>query len=203
MADNAPILVIVPPRTAAKREVEEDWGPVGGPSTLAPGHPQLLEGVSRAAGCCARVFFDREATSVPPDSGRTSPQPPARGRSGRYFRSVFDQPQGVSTKPLILWRSLGDSNPCFRRERARLTLFDCARRTRSNIFSTSRLACASFCASRARSTTFVLGPCWESKKDSSRSRPQDWPWRSRRVPSRCLPRVHPPAQFPRACERRP
>jgi hypothetical protein len=34
-----------------------------------------------------------------------------------------------------------------------------ARRTRSSTSSTSRLACASFGASRARSTTFVLGPC--------------------------------------------
>src|SRR6266545_2674763 len=37
MADNAPILVIVPPRTAAKREAEEDWGPVGGPAMGAQG----------------------------------------------------------------------------------------------------------------------------------------------------------------------
>jgi hypothetical protein len=29
--------------------------------------------------------------------------------------------------------------------------------------STARLACASFCALRARSTTFVLGPCCGSK----------------------------------------
>ncbi len=57
MADNAPILVIVPPRTAAKQKAEEDWGPVGRPSTLAPGHPHLLEGSFPARGPCARVFF--------------------------------------------------------------------------------------------------------------------------------------------------
>src|SRR5262249_5823066 len=34
-------------------------------------------------------------------------------------------------------------------------LFDCARRTRSSMSSTARLACASFCASRARSTGFA------------------------------------------------
>jgi len=42
-------------------------------------------------------------------------------------------------------------------------LFGCARRTRSSMSSTARLASASFCASRARSTTFVLGPCCGSK----------------------------------------
>ncbi len=38
-------------------------------------------------------------------------------------------------------------------------LLDCAPRTRSSMSSTARLASASFCASRARSTTLVLGPC--------------------------------------------
>src|SRR5262249_57241024 len=38
-------------------------------------------------------------------------------------------------------------------------LLDCAPRTRSSMSSTARLASASFCASRPRSTTFVLGPC--------------------------------------------
>jgi hypothetical protein len=70
MADNAPILVIVPPRTAAKQEAEEDWGPVGGPSTLAPGHPHLLEGSFPARGDCARVFSDQEATSGLPTARR-------------------------------------------------------------------------------------------------------------------------------------
>jgi integrase len=42
-------------------------------------------------------------------------------------------------------------------------LFDCARRTRSSISSISRFACASFCASRARRATLVLGPCCGSK----------------------------------------
>jgi hypothetical protein len=43
-----------------------------------------------------------------------SPYPPTanacpRGlRDGHYFRSIFDQPLGLSTKPLILWRSLGE-----------------------------------------------------------------------------------------------
>src|SRR5215831_4060734 len=54
--------------------------------------------------------------------------------------------------------------------------------------STACLACASLCASRARSTTFVLGPCCRSKNGSSRSRPQVWPWRSRRVACRCRSR---------------
>src|SRR5215467_16255219 len=35
--------------------------------------------------------------------------------------------------------------------------------------------------------------CWapaaDRRTDSSRSRPQDWPWRSRRVVSRCRPRA--------------
>jgi hypothetical protein len=43
---------------------------VGGPSTLAPGHPHLPEGCFPARGACARVFFDREATSVPPAPAR-------------------------------------------------------------------------------------------------------------------------------------
>jgi hypothetical protein len=39
--------------------------------------------------------------------------------------------------------------------------------------STARLTRASFCASRARSTTFVLGPCCVDRRtDSCRSRPQ-------------------------------
>jgi hypothetical protein len=42
--------------------------------------------------------------------------------------------------------------------RSAQALFDCARRTRSSISSTARFASASFCASRARSTTFVLAP---------------------------------------------
>ena len=40
---------------------------------------------------------------------------------------------------------------------------DCAPRTRSSMSSTARAASASFCASRARSTTLVLGPCCGSK----------------------------------------
>ncbi len=58
---------------------------------------------------------------------------------------------------------LGDLNPCFAVSGEAQALFDCARRTRSSISSTARLACASFCASWARSTTFVLGPCCASK----------------------------------------
>src|SRR5262249_17981987 len=64
-----------------------------------------------------------------------------------------------SLKYLTLPRGL---EPCFRRERA-LELLDRARRTRSSMTSTARLAKASFCGSRARSTTFVLGPCCGSK----------------------------------------
>src|SRR5262249_22769234 len=39
--------------------------------------------------------------------------------------------------------------------------------------------------------------CWaraaDRRTDSSRSRPQDWPWRSHQVACRCRPRVHPRA----------
>jgi hypothetical protein len=42
-------------------------------------------------------------------------------------------------------------------------LLDCAPRTRSSMSSTARLASASFCGSRARSTTLVLGPRCGSK----------------------------------------
>jgi hypothetical protein len=56
-------------------------------------------------------------------------------------------------KSLALPRGL---EPCFRRERARFSYLIC--RTRSGMSSTARLACASFCASLARSTTFVLAP---------------------------------------------
>jgi hypothetical protein len=38
-------------------------------------------------GGLARVFFDRGATEVASDSGRTSPQPPGAGGNGRYFRT--------------------------------------------------------------------------------------------------------------------
>src|SRR5262249_38628612 len=40
---------------------------------------------------------------------------------------------------------------------------DCAPLTRCSMSSTARVASASFCASRARSTTLVLGPCCGSK----------------------------------------
>src|SRR5262245_45564307 len=66
---------------------------------------------------------------------------------------------------IYFWRSLGDSNPCFRRERARFA--NCARRTRSSISSTARLACASFCASRTRSR---WARAVDRRTDSSRSR---------------------------------
>jgi hypothetical protein len=47
MADNAPILVIVPPRTAAKREVEEDWGPWAAPLHLRQAIPTFSKAVYR------------------------------------------------------------------------------------------------------------------------------------------------------------
>jgi hypothetical protein len=41
--------------------------------------------------------------------------------------------------------------------------------------------------------------CWpraaDRRTDSSRSQPQDWPWRSLRVASRCRPRAHLRARF--------
>jgi hypothetical protein len=79
----------------------------------------VAEAVSRRAAGSPACFPGRGAPRYLPPR-RACPCSPRRGRSGRYFRSVFDQPQVFSAKPLILWRSLGDSNPCFRRERAKL-----------------------------------------------------------------------------------
>ena len=45
------------------------------------------------------------------------------------------------------WRSLGDSNPCFRRERAKFSLILPTALAPAPL-STARLACASLCASR-------------------------------------------------------
>src|SRR2546430_16115033 len=65
MVDNAPILIIVPPRTAAKREAEEDWGPVGGPSIAAPRRPRprttRRAGGSRADFC----YLTRSPNNTP------------------------------------------------------------------------------------------------------------------------------------------
>jgi hypothetical protein len=78
--------VIVPPRTAAKQEAEEDWGPVGGPSTLAPGHPHLLEGSFPARGSLARMFSDRLAGPLAParmPGGLTAPRVEPRVTCGK------------------------------------------------------------------------------------------------------------------------
>src|SRR5262249_54981332 len=53
--------------------------------------------------------------------------------------------------------------PLFSPGEGEIQLLDSARRTRSSMTSTARLAKASFCGLRARSTTFVLGPCCGSK----------------------------------------
>src|SRR5262245_63981436 len=63
--------------------------------------------------------------------------------------------------------------PVARRRRARVSPsapgnddhppLDCAPLTRCSMSSTARVASASFCASRARRTTLVLGPCCGSK----------------------------------------
>jgi hypothetical protein len=70
-------------------------------------HPHSPEGAAPPRGSLARLFFDREATEVPSDSGRTSPQPPARPKRS-VFSISFRSAGSLSAKSLILWRSLGD-----------------------------------------------------------------------------------------------
>ena len=95
----------------------------------------------------------------------------ARPRTDRlkpvHWRKVGDAGQTelrFAAKLLKSLRCLGDSNPCFRRERAKLRpLFDCARSTRSSISSTHVWPARASVHRGARSTTFVLGPCCGSK----------------------------------------
>src|SRR6266700_730286 len=62
--------------------------------------------------------------------------------------------------------------------------------TRSSISSTARLTCTSFCASRARSTTFVLGPCvWIEERIASDRDP--------RIGLADLAELHPDVAFAR------
>jgi site-specific DNA recombinase len=100
------------------------------------------------------------------------------------------------------WRSLGDSNPCFRHGRARFSYLI--------VLAALAPAClrprvwpAQVSVHRGR-----VAPhwCWaravDRKTDSCRSRPRDWPWRSHRLAYQCRARAHPRARFPTACERR-
>jgi hypothetical protein len=110
------------------------------------------------------------------------PVRPARPPRRLYFRWVFDQPQPLSPKSLILWRSLGDSNPCFRRERARLSRYLIVRAALAPASPRPHVWPARASVHRGRAAPHS---CWaraaDRRTDSFQSRPQDWPWRSRRV----------------------
>src|SRR6516165_3910282 len=97
------------------------------------------------------------------------------------------------------WRSLGDSNPCFRRERARLRLYSIVSAALAPACPRPRVLQARASVHRGRAAPHSYwARAADRRTDSSRSRPRDWPWRSRRVASRCRLRAHPRAPFPKA-----
>jgi hypothetical protein len=89
MADNAPILVIVPPRTAAKQEAEEDWGPVGGPLyTCARPSPPSRRQFPGARRLRPRVFRPRsDLRASRPGAHVRCPSRPSGRASGHLPKS--------------------------------------------------------------------------------------------------------------------
>jgi hypothetical protein len=65
-----------------------------------------------------REFRPCVLARYPSTAKRMSSGPGAASETVIIFDRFSIGRMELSAKPLILWRSLGDSNPCFRRERA-------------------------------------------------------------------------------------
>jgi hypothetical protein len=66
-----------------------------------------------------REFRPCVLARYPSTAKRMSSGPGAASETVIIFDRFSIGRMELSAKPLILWRSLGDSNPCFRRERAK------------------------------------------------------------------------------------